>query len=88
MVARADLQHGVGHGSAPAETLAQAAIDAQQIRGDEILNLISRSGDSTFVADFELRARAAGPRARHAADERGRLVAGRRRRPVGGGRGA
>ena len=52
VVARADLQRGVGHGSAPAETLAQAAIDTQQIRGDEILNLISRSGDATFVADF------------------------------------
>ncbi len=51
-VARVDLQHGVGHGSAPAETLAQAAIDTQQIRGDEILNLISRSGDTTFVQDY------------------------------------
>ncbi len=52
-VARGDLQRGVGHGSAPAETLAQAAIDTQQARGDEILNLISRSGDATFVADFQ-----------------------------------
>jgi hypothetical protein len=51
-VARADLHQGVGHGSAPAETLAQAAIDTQQIRGDEILNLISRSGDTTFVQDY------------------------------------
>jgi len=52
VVARADLRHGVGHGSAPAETLAQADIDTQQIRGDEILNLISRSGDATFVQDY------------------------------------
>jgi hypothetical protein len=52
VVARSDLQRGVGHGSAPAETLAQAAIDTQQIRGDQILNLISRSGDTTFVQDF------------------------------------
>ena len=52
LVARADLHQGVGRGSAPAETLAQAAIDAQQIRGDEILNLISRSGDITFVQDY------------------------------------
>jgi len=52
VVARADLHEGVGHGSAPAETLAQAAIDTQQIRGDEILNLISRSGDPTFVQDY------------------------------------
>ena len=51
-VARADLHQGTGHGSAPAETLAQAAIDTQQIRGDEILNLISRSGDTTFVQDY------------------------------------
>jgi hypothetical protein len=51
-VARSDLQRGVGHGSTPAETLAQAAIDAQQIRGDEIVNLISRSGDGTFLKDF------------------------------------
>ncbi len=52
VVARADLQRGVGHGSTPAETLAQAAIDTQQIRGDEIINLISRSGAVTFVQDF------------------------------------
>jgi len=51
-VARADLHQGAGHGSAPAETLAQAAIDTQQIRGDEVLNLISRSGDTTFVQDY------------------------------------
>jgi len=51
-VARSDLRQGVGHGSTPAETLAQAAIDAQQIRGDELINLISRSGNTTFVKDF------------------------------------
>jgi hypothetical protein len=52
-VARADLRQGVGHGSAPAETLAQAGIDAQQIRGDEILNLISRSGNTSFRQDYQ-----------------------------------
>lgn len=52
VIARADLQRGIGHGSAPAETLAQAAIDTQQIRGDQILNLISRSGEAPFVQDF------------------------------------
>ena len=52
-VARADLQQGVGHGSAPAQTLAQAGIDAQQIRGDEILNLISRSGNASFQQDYQ-----------------------------------
>ena len=82
-VARVDLQQGVGHGSAPAETLAQADIDTQQIRGDEVLNLISRSGDATFVQDYHCRARPARPRARHAADRRGRLLAERRRRAVG-----
>jgi hypothetical protein len=51
-VARSDLHQGVGHGSAPAETLAQADIDTQQIRGDEILNLISRSGNTSFVQDY------------------------------------
>jgi hypothetical protein len=60
-VARADLGQGVGHGSAPAETLAQAAIDTQQIRGDEILNLISRSGDTTFVQDFRSERAQLGP---------------------------
>jgi len=52
-VARTDLQRAVGHGSAPAEALAQAAIDTQQARGYQVLNLISRSGDATFVQDFQ-----------------------------------
>src|SRR5208337_4879109 len=38
-VARSDLVRGIGHGSSPAGTLAQASIDVQQVRGDEILNL-------------------------------------------------
>jgi len=50
--ARADLQRGLGHGSTPAQTLAQAGIAAQQARGDEVLNLISRSGSSSFQQDF------------------------------------
>ena len=52
-VARTDLQRAGGHGSVPAEALAQAAIDTQQARGYEVLNLISRSGDTTFVKDFQ-----------------------------------
>ena len=52
-VARTDLQRAIGHGSVPAEALAQAAIDTQQARGYEVLNLISRSGDTTFVKDFQ-----------------------------------
>lgn len=50
--ARADLQRGLGHGSAPVQTLARASIAAQQARGDEILNLISRSGSASFQQDF------------------------------------
>jgi len=53
VVARTDLQRAVGHGSVPAEALAQAAIDTQQARGYQVLNLISRSGDATFVKDFQ-----------------------------------
>ncbi|HMH91166.1 MAG TPA: hypothetical protein VK586_08790 [Streptosporangiaceae bacterium] len=51
-VARTDLQRGVGNGSAPAEALAQAGIAVQQARGDELLNLISRSGDTSFQQNF------------------------------------
>ena len=51
-VARSDLVQGIGHGSRPAGTLAQASIDVQQVRGDEILNLISRSGDTSFEQNF------------------------------------
>jgi hypothetical protein len=53
VVARGDLQRGVGHGAAPAETLAQASIAVQQARGDELLNLISRTGDTSFQQNFE-----------------------------------
>jgi ABC-type multidrug transport system fused ATPase/permease subunit len=52
-VARTDLQRAAGHGSEPAEALAQAAIDTQQARGYQMLNFISRSGDATFVKDFQ-----------------------------------
>jgi hypothetical protein len=57
-VARSDLQQAGRLGSAPAELLARAAISAQQARGDEVLNLISRSGDAPFEQDFQaIRAR-------------------------------
>ena len=49
---RADLLRATGHGSTSAETLAQADIAALQARGDETLNLISRTGDTGFQADF------------------------------------
>jgi hypothetical protein len=51
-VAHADLQRGVGNGSAPEESLARASIAVQQARGDELLNLISRSGDTSFQQNF------------------------------------
>jgi hypothetical protein len=53
-VARSDLQRGVAGGAAPAETLAQADIAVQQGRGDEVLNLISRSGDTSFEQNFQI----------------------------------
>jgi hypothetical protein len=49
---RSGLLQATGHGSTPAETLAQADIEALQARGDETLNLISRSGDANFQQDF------------------------------------
>jgi hypothetical protein len=52
-IARSDLVQGIGSGSRPAGTLAQASIDVQQARGDEILNLISRSGDTSFEQNFQ-----------------------------------
>jgi len=51
-VARSDLVRGIGSGSRPAGTLAQASIDVQQARGDEVLNLISRSGATSFEQNF------------------------------------
>lgn len=52
LVGRGDLLQATEHGSKPAETLAQADIGALQARGDEALNLISRTGDSDFQADI------------------------------------
>jgi hypothetical protein len=60
-VARSDLDRGIGQGSGPAETLAQASIDVQQIRGDAVLNVISRSGDTSFQQDFLATSRLVGP---------------------------
>ena len=50
--ARADLDRGIGHGSAPAQDVALASIGVQQIRGDSVLNVISRSGNASFSEDF------------------------------------
>jgi len=49
---RSDLLRATGHGSGPAQTLAQADITALQARGDQTLNLISRTGDANFQQDF------------------------------------
>jgi hypothetical protein len=58
---RSDLEAGIGHGSAPAQQLAQASIDVQRIRGDAVLNVISRSGDASFQNDFTTVSGAVGP---------------------------
>jgi len=60
-VARPDLERGIGQGSGPAQTLAQASIDVQQIRGDAVLNVISRSGDASFQQDFITTSKLVGP---------------------------
>jgi hypothetical protein len=50
--ARSDLDRGIGHGSAPAQNLALASIGVQQVKGDSVLNVISRSGNASFSDDF------------------------------------
>jgi hypothetical protein len=49
---RSDLDNGISHGSGPAQNLALASIGVQQIRGDSVLNVISRSGTTSFAEDF------------------------------------
>jgi predicted PurR-regulated permease PerM len=49
---RSDLDNGISHGSGPAQNLALASIGVQQIRGDSVLNVISRSGSSSFAENF------------------------------------
>jgi hypothetical protein len=61
LAARSDLNRGIAHGSRPAQELAQASIDVQQIKGDAVLNVISRSGSASFQDDFQTRSRAIGP---------------------------
>jgi hypothetical protein len=61
VVARSDLQNAETHGSQPVQALAQAATAAQRARGDEILNLISRSGSTSFQGDFAAAQRQIGP---------------------------
>jgi len=62
LTARSDLGRGFGSGSDPAENLAMASIGVQQIRGDAVLNVISRSGSgSPFAADFANTSKMVGP---------------------------
>ena len=80
---RADLVRATGHGSTPAETLAQADIAALQARGDETLNLISRTGDTDFQSDFRtaqerLSALLSSAEGRSAASAAGSVTAARR----------
>jgi hypothetical protein len=58
---RSNLESGISHGSQPAEELAQASIGVQQIRGDAVLNVISRSGDASFQTDFTTTSAQVGP---------------------------
>ena len=59
--ARSDLDRGIGQGSQPAQDLAQASIGVQQIRGDAVLNVISRSGNTSFHDDFLTTSQHVGP---------------------------
>jgi hypothetical protein len=61
LVAHSDLDRGIGQGSRPAEALEQASIGVQQIRGDAVLNVISRSGDASFQQDFLATSKLVGP---------------------------
>jgi hypothetical protein len=59
--ARSDLDRAIGRGSGPAHTLALASIGVQQIRGDAVLNVISRSGNASFQDDFLAASKKIGP---------------------------
>ena len=61
LAGRSDLNAGIRNGSQPAQELAQASIGVQQIRGDAVLNVISRSGDTSFQSDFTTTSGNVGP---------------------------
>jgi hypothetical protein len=61
LAGRSDLNAGIADGSQPAQELAQASIGVQQVRGDAVLNVISRSGDTSFQSDFTTTSRNVGP---------------------------
>lgn len=62
--ARSDLDRGINDGAAPAESLALASTGVQQIRGDAVLNVISRSGSASFADDFLATSAKVGPAVR------------------------
>ncbi len=79
---RSDLLQATKHGSGSAQTLAQADITALQARGDQTLNLISRTGDANFQQDFhaaqsELSTELGGAGAQSAAGGTGPIAAAR-----------
>jgi hypothetical protein len=61
LAARSDLDDGIAHGSGPAQNLALASIGVQRIRGDAVLNVISRSGSASFQDDFAATSKQVGP---------------------------
>jgi hypothetical protein len=61
LAARSDLDDGIGNGSAPAQNLALASIGVQRIRGDAVLDVISRSGSTSFKDDFLATSKDVGP---------------------------
>jgi hypothetical protein len=78
---RSDLLQATEHGSGSAQTLAQADITALQARGDQTLNLISRTGDANFQQNFhaaqsELSTELASAGAQSAAGGAGPIAAG------------
>ena len=61
LAARSNLDGGIAQGSQPAQSLALASIGVQQIRGDAVLNVISRSGSASFQDDFQATMKTIGP---------------------------
>jgi hypothetical protein len=61
VTARSDLDGGIRAGNVPGYDLALASIGVQQIRGDAVLNVISRSGNASFQDNFVATSRQVGP---------------------------
>lgn len=61
VTARSDLDRGISQGNVATYDLAFASIGVQQVRGDEVLNFISRSGSASFQDDFSATSKKTGP---------------------------